>query len=1157
MIRFVSLTRFSATIFRSAAIALIFMAAVLLPAVTATTSPGTGLALNINAHANGTNSGSNNALSATPKVYINEILATNHNDIEDEDGDNVPWIELYNAESEPVNLHQVGLSDDPDRPWRWQFPDVTIEPGEFMLIFASGKDRRDPDRQLHANFRVSRDGEQISLTDINGNTIDLVPPIPMEPDISYGRLPDGSDHFQFFRFPTPGQSNESDGFLEDIDPPGFSRSGGFYHSGFDLELTAGPGDAEIRYTLDGSLPDTTSPRYTGPIRITDRSSEPNNLSMIKTSPPGIVPTTGFRWIEPLENIFKGTVVRARVFREGARPSPVVTHSYFIDDQGPDRYHLPVVSVVTDSLHLFDYERGIYVPGKVYDDRAEGADDSHLIGNFSERGREWERPATFELFDEHGNLEHVQDIGIRIHGGASRSLSMKSLRFYARSDYGENRINHRIFPDLPYDSYNRLILRNSGQDFFVRSTMFRDAFLQELVRDFNFDTQAYRPVIVFINGEYWGIQNFRERYDTDYLARNYNVDAGRIDMLEDNAEIQEGSNEHYNEMLDYIRENDITRDHHYEHITTMIDVDNFLDYISTQAFIRNIDWPGNNNDYWRLQTEYDPDAPPGHDGRWRWMLVDTDAAFGGLNPFRVTSYDMMNHMTNPNYGNWPNPAWSTFLIRELLENETFRNDFINRSVDYMNSVFHPEHVISLIDKFEANLEPVIEEHIMRWGQIESKERWRFYIDRMRKFAEERPQYHFEHIAKYFDLKGTAELTIDVSSLKKGRVQINSLKIDEHLEGPASSENTYPWKGTYFREFPVTLVAHPYDGYRFSHWEGKGVSDGYPEDTLQVRPRGNMEIKAVFAPGERSKDRYPEPHQLSNDAYFLETWDADEEPGSYPENMVFMYMENHDPRDDDEVAGFTSGPYNSSIGSRINGLGSNGFSFLNTSEPDIDGYPGRRLGAASLALDTREMKNIRVSWTGGTVEPGTKRYGLRLQYRINGEGSFQDVTDEHGGPVTYEGNDESGHSLDFELVELPGILENKPYAEIAWRYYYTGDDRDEDGHDRDELRVGGIHVKGDPLLMHDGEPVRDHGILPNYPNPFNNSTTIQFTLPEESRVSITIYDVNGRRVKTLRDNVRLSAGYHSFQVDASRLASGMYIYRVETPDWTGHEKMTIIR
>ncbi len=206
----------------------------------------------------------------------------------------------------------------------------------------------------------------------------------------------------------------------------------------------------------------------------------------------------------------------------------------------------------------------------------------------------------------------------------------------RSDYGENRINHRIFPDLPYDSYNRLILRNSGQDFFVRSTMFRDAFLQELVRDFNFDTQAYRPVIVFINGEYWGIQNFRERYDTDYLARNYNVDAGRIDMLEDNAEIQEGSNEHYNEMLDYIRENDITRDHHYEHITTMIDVDNFLDYISTQAFIRNIDWPGNNNDYWRLQTEYDPDAPPGHDGRWRWMLVDTDAAFGGLNPFRVTS-----------------------------------------------------------------------------------------------------------------------------------------------------------------------------------------------------------------------------------------------------------------------------------------------------------------------------------------------------------------------------------------------------------------------------------------------------------------------------------------------------------------------------------------
>ncbi|MDI6402839.1 FN3 associated domain-containing protein, partial [Balneolaceae bacterium ANBcel3] len=410
-----------------------------------------------------------------PALYINEFLASNGSGIEDEDGDTGPWIELFNAGDTPIDLSWHALSDDYNRPWRWIFPNVTIEPGEFLLVFASGKDRRVPGEPLHTNFRISSAGEELLITDIQGNRIDEVPPTPLQTDVSYGRFPDGSDQWFFFSTPTPGEPNYHQAFEEITYPPVFSVSGGFYYDEFFLELKA-PESAVIYYTLDGSEPDSTSHVYTGPIKITDRSHLPNNLSTIQTSPEGKILTTGFEWVMPEERVFKGNVVRARAMIPGQKPSKIITHSYYVDPEGPGRYPLPVLSLVTDSLHLFDYETGIYIPGKIYDEQ-DG--DDHQVANYFQRGDEWERPASVEFFDEQGARFHSQDIGIRIHGWGSRVLSQKSLRLYARNEYGDSRFNVQIFPDLPYRSYNRLLLRNSGQDFFARSTMFRDAFLQTL------------------------------------------------------------------------------------------------------------------------------------------------------------------------------------------------------------------------------------------------------------------------------------------------------------------------------------------------------------------------------------------------------------------------------------------------------------------------------------------------------------------------------------------------------------------------------------------------------------------------------------------------------------------------------------------------------
>ncbi len=1142
------------------------------------------------------------------EITINEILASNSTGIEDEDGETVPWIELYNRGDDPVNLSFFGLSDDPERPWRWLLPDTTLNSGEFLLIFASGKDRSEPGHQLHANFRVSRDGEPLTLTDVNGQQIDRVPPTPMPVDVSYGRYPDGADAWAYFEHPTPGTPNRMEGFDNILQPPAFSHEGGFYTSAFDLVLTSdsnagnrsgnssdnstfdganrnsihtsvhtsgnylspGSDGVLIRYTLDGSEPDKNSPLYTGPIHIRDRTLEPNSISTIPTSPEDIPLILGYKWVEPADNLFKGTVVRARAFQEGSRPSSTVTHTFFVDNRGPDRYHLPVVSIATDSVHLFDYKTGIYVPGKYYDlggdEDDEKKDEPHLFGNYVQRGIEWERPASFELFEDTGERALAQNIGIRIHGGRSRSIPLKSLRLYARSQYGENRFYYPVFPDLPYREYNRLILRNSGQDFFGRSTMFRDGFMQTLVSDLNLDTQAYRPAVVFINGEYWGIKNFRERYDEDYLARTWGVDPEYVDMLSRNMEIKAGDSLHYAAMINYIENNDPASDAVYAHIQTMMDVDNYLDYLIAQMFVRNVDWPGNNIDYWRVQTDWNPEAPPGHDGRWRWKVVDMDAGFGLMNPWRVASFDMLRHMTNDKHDGFSNDPWSTYLIRSLLQNEEFRTEFINRTADYLNTLFLPGHVIPLIDRFEDHLEPVIEEHIDRWGQIQSKNHWHQNVERLRDFAQNRPGYVYKHVRDFFDLPGTYRLSVDVSGLQMGRVQVNNVMIDEQTPGTADRESPWPWNGTYFMEIPLKIVARPYHGHRFSHWEQyEPLSPDEVEfysstASITLVSDSDIALRAVFASitDSETDELIPSAYRLSHGPYHFHYWPADAEPGSWPDHMAFQYMKDPEPGLHSPAAGFTSGAYDLESRTRINGLGEDGFAFINTSSREGNpGYPGRRLGAAVLALDTRDMKNIRVSWTGGTVQPNSRVYHLRLQYRINGEGAYRDVMDEWGDPVEYRRHHETGHSYRFENIRLPAVAENKPYVELHWKYYFTGEQVSTDSGARAQLRVADIVVTADHKRMRDGEEIQEPLIQQNYPNPFNNITNIRLYLPEETQVTVALYDINGRLVRRVRDNMRLTAGYHTIRVDASDLSGGMYVYRVETPNWQSHGKMTLIR
>ncbi|MCA1803709.1 MAG: lamin tail domain-containing protein, partial [Rhodothermaceae bacterium] len=366
-------------------------------------------------------------------LVINEIVASNSRVNTDEDGDYPDWIELYNYGENAVNLHRYGLSDNVNRPFKWVFPDTTIDPGEFMLVWASNKEGRKPGDEMHTGFAISAAGEEVVLTEPDGKTVDIVSQVQIQTDYSYGRKPDGTGSWIFFSQPTPHAPNVSESFNRYLDPVRFSHDAGFHTGLFELELTHSDRDVIIYYTLDGSEPDEQSSVYNGPIPIFDRSPEPYRLSGIPTNN---LSDDSRVWKEPLENIKKATVLRVKAGKPGSHPA-LHTRTFFVFPGGNLTFSLPVFSIATDSVNFFSNESGIYVPGT----------QSEL--NYDQRGIEWEREASLEFFETDGSAGFAQNAGLRIHGGWSRGVPQKSLRVYARNEYGSNSIDYALFPDEPY------------------------------------------------------------------------------------------------------------------------------------------------------------------------------------------------------------------------------------------------------------------------------------------------------------------------------------------------------------------------------------------------------------------------------------------------------------------------------------------------------------------------------------------------------------------------------------------------------------------------------------------------------------------------------------------------------------------------------------
>lgn len=549
----------------------------------------------------------------------------------------------------------------------------------------------------------------------------------------------------------------------------FSETGGKYNEAIELTLSGG-GEGKIFYTTDGTRPSMSSELYKTPIKIKET-----------------------------------TVVRATVYL-GSQRGRIYTETYFIKEET----NYPIVSIAIAPEILFDKTTGWFNPGP-------NAEPEHpfLGANFWSRN---EVGANVEIFETNGKRVFNSRAGIRLFGGMSRVFPQKSLAIACREAYGESRIRHQIFPDKKQDSYKHLVLRNAGSDW--GKTHARDAIITGLLEDVDVSKQAYRPALVFINGMYWGIYNIREKINRHYLEYEFGVNRDSLDLIEHERSIKVGGIEHYDKLKEFMATNDMSLAENYEYVKTQMDVDNFMIHHVIQIYSDNQDGGGNIK-FWRPQTP---------DGRWRWILYDTDWGFGLQDEAAYKNNSLAFH-TAVDGPSWPNPPWSTFMLRRLLENKEFRDNFILKFSDYINTIFDADNVIEHINKNQLYLKPEIKRHVERWDL--DYRNWLKHGERMREFARQRPDYMRNFLNERFKVGDLVSVQIKIN--EGGYINLNN-NIDFKRA---------KMKGQYFNNQPITIRAIPERGYEFSHWEGVGAV--VKERLLKLELDKNAyTLKAVFVP-----------------------------------------------------------------------------------------------------------------------------------------------------------------------------------------------------------------------------------------------------------------------------------------------------------------------
>ena len=660
----------------------------------------------------------------TSGVYISEILSSSDRVLPMAGESACDWVEIYNSSENVVDLSGWGLSDNIGWPGKWRFPEgVSIWPGEckIILLDKSTNPGKDASR-LHASFAISRaGGEMMTLSDRNGNILDriYVPSIPT--DVSYGRTW-GEGGFFYYDVPTPGTVNAG-GFEGYVRNPSFLTESGLYSGEIYVEIDA-PYGATVRYTTDGSVPTVDNGTvYEGPI---------------------LVETT--------------TVLRARAFEPGLRPSETATASYIMNT-----YHaLRVVSLTVDPYDLWDENTGMLSDGPDAVKEVGKLPFKHTV--YREYGK-IARPGYVEVFeqgvqDENGNHPAVisQGVKVALQGDYSLDMPQKSFKLRAQASGGNKYFEYPLFPHRTYTSYKSFTLRNSGNDSVW--TRLNDCFQTTLVDRYlnpsgtqegivDILTLDYEPCVVYLNGIYWGHYNMRERKDKYCICQYEGVSdevADDINIIKGNYTVVQGSDAEYRAMIQRLKTsspNTNAEDRAY--LDENIDVESFLDWFAIEMFFGNSD-PGNVM-YYRMPFE---------GSKWKCVLFDLD--YGMYN----SSFDSpWSYLKEKGMGQ--QLIVNTVFVK-ILEVDEYRELFF-RKIGNIYKVLTPETMYAVLMELRAGIEPEMKKHWNRWAEDKgwrlvnsdspasgdgALRYWNERVARLTTVIQKRPYYIYTLFQKQFGL-----------------------------------------------------------------------------------------------------------------------------------------------------------------------------------------------------------------------------------------------------------------------------------------------------------------------------------------------------------------------------------------------------------------------
>lgn len=773
--------------------------------------------------------------SAFAKLQITEVMSDNTGVYPDSQGAYWDWIEIHNPADVVVDLLGYGLTDGMPGPGQWTFPAMTLQPDGYLVVYASGLDRRDPAAALHVDFKVDSAGETLRLTAPDYSIIDQLSVPPLASNESYGLVPKETAEWGVYgqELVTPGKVNTVTSSGPALAAPEFPTGSQFLAAGavFNLTLTSATAGVEIRFTTNGDPVTTNASLYAVPLMLSN-----------------------------------SVIVRAKAFL-GTRSSAESIRTYLFGVT----HDLPVISLAASGTN-FSFKDGYLFGMGTNVLSASGAVLDTYPFSKSHAWQDREIEVAIEFFDTDREAKFRQRVGMSVYGGwGSRGYPQKSVALFARQEYGQGLIRYPLFPDRESDRFESVVLRNSGNDnqsthqtaprppitefgttysygsYFVNGnfTLMRDAMMQRLLQGTGLDTQAYRPAVVYLNGEYWGIYNLREKLNEDYVVENHGFARGEVDVIEGYGSAMAGDAVQYNAMRSYISNKDLKLATNYDYVASQyLDIDNFIDYHLAVIYFQNFDI--GNIKCWR---------PRVGDGRFRWMVYDQDYGFD-LWPPEVyvpamardyADYDNMFKFYTASVGSgtgWPNAGGRTLLLRRMLLNETFKARFIRRCADLLNTSFEEERVASTIEGMAAVIWPEIAHHLERWSWTELEKRgygkpykpeyspftqatWETNIGVLTQFALTRPAKLRQDCTNYFKLtNGLARVTADVAPAGAGRVRFNNVSVSK-----------LPWTGIFFADYPPALTAIPRVGYRFVEWTGAGATTNVTGRHLGVLEAAN--------------------------------------------------------------------------------------------------------------------------------------------------------------------------------------------------------------------------------------------------------------------------------------------------------------------------------